>query len=94
MKLQILEFELNDNRELITMQIMMPIETKMDSMFENFHNFGFDLMDAVHAVPYTSNLNVMLPVLSMTMETTLRDTLVSLGLIHLFGNDNSDFAFA
>ena len=80
-------------RGLITMQILMPIETNIHTLMVNFHNFGFDLLDALHSVPYLPNVNILLPVLSLNLKATLKETLVSLGLIDLFRKDNSDFAF-
>ena len=75
------------------MQILMPIETNIHTLMVNFHNFGFDLLDALHSVPYSPNINILLPVLSLNLKATLKETLVSLGLIDLFRKDNSDFAF-
>ena len=75
------------------MQILMPIETNIHTLMVNFHNFGFDLLDALHSVPYLPNVNILLPVLSLNLKATLKETLVSLGLIDLFRKDNSDFAF-
>ena len=75
------------------MQILMPIETNIHTLMVNFHNFGFDLLDALHSVPYSPNVNILLPVLSLNLKATLKETLVSLGLIDLFRKDNSDFAF-
>ena len=75
------------------MQILMPIETNIHTLMVNFHNFGFDLLDALHGVPYSPNVNILLPVLSLNLKATLKETLVSLGLIDLFRKDNSDFAF-
>ena len=80
-------------RGLITMQILMPIETNIHTLMVNFHNFGFDLLDALHSVPYLPNVNILLPVLSLNLKATLKETLVSLGLNDLFRKDNSDFAF-
>ena len=77
----------------MTMQILMPIETNIHTLMVNFHNFGFDLLDALHSVPYLPNVNILLPVLSLNLKATLKETLVSLGLIDLFRKDNSDFAF-
>ena len=93
MNLQVLEFQLKSYRAVITMQILMPIEANMHTLMLNFHNFGFDLMDAVLDVPYSPNVNVLLPILSLTKKTALKETLISLGLNDLFRKDNSDFIF-
>lgn len=90
LNLELVEFQLEND---LLMQIMMPIHAAdLLTLVNNFHNIGFEIMDALNQVDY-KEMNIFLPVTSLKSKMHLKDALGQSTLAPVFRANNSDFEF-